>query len=170
MKNAIDNLIDKIKETKNPTVIGIDPKYEMLPECIKSKYSKSLEGVAKAILEFNKTLIDNVYDIIPAVKVQIAFYEMYGIEGMRVFKETCEYAKAKGMVVIADIKRGDIGSTAQGYSNAFLGRTKIDDVDLPIFDVDFVTVNPYMGTDCVKPFIEDCKKYNKPNADRNFCV
>lgn len=161
MANAIDKLINKIKETKNPTVIGVDPKYEFLPECVKSKYSKTLEGVTKAILEFNKTLIDNVYDIIPAVKVQIAFYEMYGIEGIKVFKETCEYAKSKGMVVIADIKRGDIGSTAQGYSNAYLGRTKIDEIDLPIFDVDFVTVNPYMGTDCVKPFIEDCKKYNK---------
>lgn len=161
MANAIDKLINKIKETENPTVIGIDPKYEFLPECIKAKYSKTLEGVTKAILEFNKTLIDNVYDIIPAVKVQIAFYEMYGIEGIKVFKETCEYAKSKGMVVIADIKRGDIGSTAQGYSNAYLGRTKIDEIDLPIFDVDFVTVNPYMGTDCVKPFIEDCKKYNK---------
>ena len=151
----------KIKETDNPTVIGIDPKYDMLPECIKNKYGKTLEDISKAILEFNKELIDSTYDIIPAVKVNIAFYEMYGIEGMKVFEETCKYAKEKGMIVIADIKRGDIGSTAQSYSNAFLGKTKIGEKEESIFDVDFVTVNPYMGTDCVKPFIDDCKKYDK---------
>ena len=161
MKNAIDRLINKIKETDNPTVIGIDPKYDMLPECIKNKYGKTLEDISKAILEFNKELIDNTYDIIPAVKVNIAFYEMYGIEGMKAFEETCKHAKEKGMVVIADIKRGDIGSTAQSYSNAFLGKTKIGEKEESIFDVDFVTVNPYMGTDCVKPFIDDCKKYDK---------
>ncbi len=161
MENAIDRLINKIKETDNPTVIGIDPKYDMLPECIKNKYEKTLEDISKAILEFNKELIDNTYDIIPAVKVNIAFYEMYGIEGMKAFEETCKHAKEKGMVVIADIKRGDIGSTAQSYSNAFLGKTKIGEKEESIFDVDFVTVNPYMGTDCVKPFIDDCKKYDK---------
>ena len=161
MENAIDKLINKIKKTDNPTVIGLDPKYDMLPECIKSKYGKTLEDISKAILEFNKEIIDNTYDIIPAVKINIAFYEMYGIEGMKVFEETCKYAKEKEMVVIADIKRGDIGSTAQSYSNAFLGKTKIGEKEVSIFDVDFVTVNPYMGTDCVKPFIDDCKKYNK---------
>lgn len=161
MKNAIDKLINKIKETNNPTVIGIDPKYDMLPECVRNKYGKTLEDVSKAILEFNIELINNTYDIIPAVKVNIAFYEMYGIEGIKVFEKTCKYAKEKGMVVIADIKRGDIGSTAQSYSNAFLGKTKIGETEESIFDVDFVTVNPYMGTDCVQPFINDCKKYNK---------
>ena len=110
--NAIDRLIEKIKQTNNPTVIGIDTKYEMIPNCITNKYTKDLEGVAKSILEFNKRIIDSVYDIIPAVKVQIAFYEMYGIPGMQTFKETCNYAKEKGMIVMADIKRGDIGSTA----------------------------------------------------------
>lgn len=159
--NAIEKLIKKIKQTENPTVIGLDPRYEMLPKCVTSKYSQDLNGVAKAIVEFNKELIDNTYDIIPAAKVQIAFYEMYGIPGMEAFKETCQYAKEKGMVVIADSKRGDIGSTAQGYSNAFLGRTRIGEREEGIYDVDFVTVNPYMGTDCVKPFIEDCKKYSK---------
>lgn len=158
---AIDKLINKIKETNNPTVIGLDPKYEFLPECIKRKYPKDLKGVSEAILEFNKNLIDNVCDIIPAVKVQIAFYEMYGIEGMQTFKQTCNYAKQKEMLVIADIKRGDIGSTAQAYSNAYIGRTKIEDIEHSIFDVDFVTINGYMGTDCIKPFIEDCKKYDK---------
>lgn len=161
MKNAIDILIEKIKETGNPTVMGLDPRYEMLPECVTSKYPKTLDGVARAIIEYNKALIDATYDIIPAIKPQIAFYEMFGIPGMEAFEETCKYAKEKGMVVIADIKRGDIGSTAAGYSNAYLGKTKIGDIEQSIFDVDFVTVNPYMGTDCVKPFIEDCKKYNK---------
>lgn len=158
---AIDKLIKKIKQTNNPTVMGLDPRYEMLPRCVTSKYAKSLEGVAKAIVEYNKTLIDNTYDIIPAIKPQIAFYEMFGIPGMEAFQETCRYAKEKGMVVIADIKRGDIGSTAKGYSNAYLGKTPIGEKEESIFDVDFVTVNPYMGTDCVKPFIEDCKKYEK---------
>ena len=159
--NAIDKLIEKIKETKNPTVMGLDPRYEMIPECIKEKYPKTLEGVKNSIVEFNKSLIDSVFDIIPAIKPQIAFYEMYGISGMEAFKETCKYAKEKGMIIIADIKRGDIGSTATGYSNAFLGRTQIGNIEEAIYDVDFVTVNPYMGTDCIKPFIEDCKRYDK---------
>ena len=159
--NAIDRLIEKIKITNNPTVMGLDPRYEMLPKCVTDKYSKDLEGVSKAIIEYNKALIDATNNIIPAIKPQIAFYEMFGIPGMKAFYETCKYAKEKGMLVIADIKRGDIGSTAQGYSNAYLGKTKIGDKEESIFDVDFVTVNPYMGTDCVKPFIEDCKKYDK---------
>ena len=161
MKNAIDMLIEKIKETKNPTVIGLDPRYEMLPRAVTDKYSQNLEGVAKAIIEYNKNIIDEICDIIPAIKPQIAFYEMYGIPGMEAFAETCKYAKQKGMIVIADIKRGDIGSTAQGYSNAYLGKTKIGEKEESLYDIDFVTVNPYMGTDCVKPFVEDCKKYNK---------
>ena len=161
MTNIMDKLIDKIKETNNPTVIGLDPRYEMIPEYIKNKYQKNLEGVAKAIVEFNKALIDATYDIIPAVKPQIAFYEMYGLEGMKAFEETCKYAKEKGMIVIADIKRGDIGTTAKAYSNAFLGKTKIGEQEESIYDVDFVTLNPYMGIDAIKPFIEDCEKYNK---------
>ena len=161
MTNTMDRLIDKIKETNNPTVIGLDPRYEMIPECIKSKYEENLEGVAKAILEFNKALIDAIYDIIPAIKPNVAFYEMYGLEGMKTFEKTCQYAKEKGMLVIADIKRGDIGSTAKAYSNAFLGRTKIGENEVSIYDVDFVTLNPYMGIDAIKPFIEDCQKYNK---------
>ncbi len=159
--NAIDRLINKIKETNNPTVMGLDPRYDMLPKCIVEKYSNDLEGISKSIVEYNKALIDATYDIIPAIKPQIAFYEMFGISGMEAFKETCEYAKGRGMVVIADVKRGDIGSTAQGYSNAFLGKTDYGEKLESIYDVDFITVNPYMGTDCVKPFIEDCKKYDK---------
>lgn len=160
-ENAIDRLIEKIKQTNNPTVIGIDTGYEKIPDCIKEKYSQDISGTCKSILEFNKGLIDATYDIIPAVKINIAFYEMYGIEGMKTFEETCKYAKEKQMIVIADIKRGDIGTTAQCYSNAFLGKTKIGEKEESIFDIDFVTLNPYMGIDSIKPFIEDCKKYNK---------
>lgn len=159
--NAIDNLIQKIKETNNPTVMGLDPRYDMLPECIRSKYEKSIHGACQAILEYNKELIDATCDIVPAVKPQIAFYEMFGIEGIEVFKKTCEYAKEKGMIVIADIKRGDIGTTAAAYSNAFLGKTPIGDIWQSVFDLEFITVNPYLGADGVIPFVEDAKKYNK---------
>lgn len=161
MNNAIDNLINKIKQMNNPTVIGLDPRYDILPESIKNKYPQTIEGACEGFLEFNKGLIDATCDIIPAVKPQIAFYEMLGIEGMKVFKETCEYAKSKGMIVIADMKRGDIGTTAQAYSNAAIGKTAIGEINHNIFDVEFVTVNPYLGTDGVKPFIEDCAKYGK---------
>lgn len=160
--NAIDNLIEKIKETNSPIVMGLDPRYEMIPEIVRKKYTNDLEGISKAILEYNKELIDNTYDIIPAIKPQLAFYEMFGIEGMKAFKETCEYAKEKGMIVIADAKRGDIGSTAKGYSNAYLGKATIGKEEIEVFkNIDFLTVNPYMGVDSIKPFIEDCIKYDK---------
>lgn len=161
MKNAIDNLIEKIKQTNNPTVMGLDPRYDMLPKCITNKYPQNIKGACQAILEFNKALIDATYDIIPAIKPQIAFYEMFGVDGIEVFKETCKYAKQKGMIIIADIKRGDIGSTAAGYSNAYLGKTPLCEKEEPIFDVEFITVNPYLGIDGIKPFIEACKKYAK---------
>ncbi len=159
--NAIDKLIEKIKVYDNPTVIGLDPRYEMLPDYIKEKYGKDVKSVCEGILEYNKSIIDNVYDIIPAVKPQIAFYEMFGIEGMKCFKETCKYAREKGMIVIADIKRGDIGTTAAGYSNAYIGKTLVGETEESFYDIDWVTVNPYLGIDGVKPFIDDCKKYNK---------
>lgn len=159
--NAIDKLINKMKETENPTVMGLDPRYDMIPKCVRDKYDETLEGASRAIIEFNKELIKATCDIIPAIKPQMAFYEMFGIEGIKAFQETCQYAKEKGMIVIADNKRGDIGSTAQGYSNSYLGKTPIGSKEESIFDVEFMTVNPYMGTDCVKPFIEDCKKYDK---------
>lgn len=160
--NAIDNLIEKVKQTNNPTVIGLDPRYDMIPEVVRNKYSNDLEGISKAILEYNKELIDNAYDIIPAIKPQLAFYEMFGIEGMKAFKETCKYAKEKGMIVIADAKRGDIGSTAKGYSNAYLGYTPIGENKIEVFEnIDFLTVNPYLGVDSITPFVEDCIKYNK---------
>ena len=151
----------KIKELDNHTVIGLDPRYDMIPECIRNKYEQTIEGACDAIIEFNKALIDATYDIIPAVKPQIAFYEMFGIPGMKAFKETCEYAKKKEMCVIIDAKRGDIGSTAEGYSNAFIGKTPIGDKKEAIFDAEFVTVNPYLGSDGIKPFIKDCTEYGK---------
>lgn len=162
MKNAMDRLIEKIQETKNPTVMGLDPRYEMIPKCIRSKYEENLEGAAKAIIEFNKGLIDATCDIIPAVKPQLAFYEMFGIEGMKALKETCEYAKKKGMLAIADAKRGDIGSTAKGYSNAYLGYTLLEKTKEEAFShIDFLTINPYLGVDSIKPFAEDCTEYGK---------
>ncbi len=160
--NAIDNLIEKIKETDSQIVMGLDPRYDMIPEIVRKKYTNDLEGISKAILEYNKELIDNTYDIIPAIKPQLAFYEMFGIEGMKAFKETCKYAKEKGMVVIADAKRGDIGSTAKGYSNAYLGQTTLGEEKVSVFDnIDFLTVNPYMGSDSIKPFVEECIEFDK---------
>ena len=161
MKNVMDLLIDKIKSTNNPTVMGLDPRYEMIPEVVRKKYGTYFKSVCEAILEYNKTLIDSVADIIPAIKPQIAFYEMFGVDGIECFKKTCEYAKEKGMIIIADVKRGDIGSTAAGYSNAYIGKTSLGDEEKALYDIDFVTVNPYLGIDGVKPFIDDMKKYNK---------
>ncbi len=159
--SAIDRLIEKIREKNNPTVIGLDPRYEMIPDCVKNKYPKTLEGAASAVIEFNKNLIDAVCDIIPAVKPQIAFYEMLGTSGIKAFEETCKYAKEKQMLVIADMKRGDIGTTAAAYSSAAIGQTTIGENEYPIYDVDFVTINPYLGIDGIKPFIDDSVKYGK---------
>lgn len=161
MKNAMDVLIEKIKECDNPTVIGVDTRYDMVPECVRKKYSTDLKGMCNAMLEYSKALINATYDIIPAVKLQSAYFEMYGVEGIKLYKEMIDYCKEKGMVVMADVKRGDIGSTSAGYSRAYLGKNMIDEKEQAIFDVDFATVNPYMGSDCVMPFVEDCKKYDK---------
>ena len=159
--NQIDRLIGKIKEMNNPTVIGVDTRYDLVPECVKLKYGTDINGMCKAMLEYNKALIDATFDIIPAVKLQVAYFEMYGTEGITVLKNMIEYCKNKDMIVIVDAKRGDIGSTSKGYSKAYLGRNWIDGKDIQIFDADFLTVNPYMGSDCVIPFIEDCEKYDK---------
>lgn len=162
----VDVLIKNIKEKNNPSVVGLDPQIEYVPNFIKEeafkKHGKSLKGAAEAILIFNKYIIDAVYDVVPAIKPQLAYYEMYGIEGLKAFYNTCKYAKEKGLLVIADGKRNDIGSTAQSYSTAFLGETKIDGDTMEFaFDVDALTVNPYLGIDGIKPFIRDCHKYNK---------
>lgn len=160
-QNMMDNLIKKIKEKNSPIVMGIDPRYEMIPNIIKSKYQKNIEGFAKSAVVFAKKLIDATYDIIPAIKPQLAYFEMMGPDGLKAFKEIVDYAKSKDLIVIADAKRGDIGTTSQGYANTFLGEISLDDNKEKIYDADFVTVNPYMGTDCVKPFVEDSKKYEK---------
>ncbi|HHW47431.1 MAG TPA: orotidine-5'-phosphate decarboxylase [Clostridiaceae bacterium] len=162
----IDKLIDRIKEKKNPSVVGLDPRIEYVPRFIKEKafslYGENMKGACESILEFNKRIIDAVYDIVPAVKLQTAYYEMYGIEGLKVFDETIKYAKNKGLLVIVDGKRNDISSTAQAYSSAYLGRTEITcNKSEAAFDVDALTVNPFLGYDGIKPFIEDCKKYEK---------
>jgi len=161
MKKIIDVLIEKIIETKNPTVIGVDTRYDMVPNCVKCKYSTDIKGMCDAMLEYSKVLIDNTYDIVPSVKLQSAYFEMYGIEGIKVLKQMIDYCKEKGMIVMVDAKRGDIGSTSKGYSTAYLGKNEIDGKKEGIFNTDFLTVNPYMGTDCVMPFIEDCKEYDK---------
>lgn len=149
----IDTLIDQIIEMGNPTVMGLDPRYELVPEEIRKKYDTTNAGICQACLEFNKKLIDSVYDMIPAIKPQMAFYEALGIEGMEVLKQTCEYAKAKGMMIILDAKRGDIGSTSKAYAKAYL-----EEGEIP---VDFMTVNPYLGSDGILPFVETCQKWNK---------
>lgn len=162
----IDKLIGAVKEKDNPSVIGLDPKIDYVPSFIKEKafkeYGANFKGAAEAILDFNKRIMDAVYDIVPAVKPQLAYYEMYGLEGLRVFDETARYAREKGLMVIVDGKRNDIGTTAEAYSSAFLGKTRIDDsIEEAAFDADALTVNPYLGIDGIKPFIEDCKKYQK---------
>ena len=161
----IDRLISSIKRLDNPTVVGLDPKLEYIPAYIREEAFKEhgagLEGAAGAILQFNKKLIDAVYDIVPAVKPQLAYYEMYGLEGIKAFAETCSYARSKGLLVITDGKRNDIGSTAEAYSAAFLGKAATEDGESAVFDTDALTVNPYFGYDGVKPFISDCIKYGK---------
>lgn len=162
----IDRLIESIEEKNNPTVVGLDPKIEYVPAFILDKafneFGRNLKGASQAILEFNKRLIDAIYELVPAVKPQLAYYEMYGVEGMVAFDETCKYAKSKGLLVIADGKRNDIGTTAEAYSKAFLGSTLIDkEVEEKAFDVDALTVSPYLGIDGIKPFIEDCSKNDK---------
>ena len=162
---SVDLLVEKIKEKSNPSVAGLDPKLEYVPEYIVKKcfneYGKNLKGASEAILEFNKGLIDALYDVVPAIKPQSAFYEMYGIEGERALHETIKYAKSKGLYIILDVKRNDIGSTAEAYSKAYLGQVDIGGIEVSPFDVDCVTVNPYLGTDGIAPFVDDCIKYDK---------
>lgn len=162
---SVDLLVEKIKEKQNPSVAGLDPKIEYVPDFIKiaayKKVGKNPQGAALAMLEFNKGLIDALYDVVPAVKPQSAMYEMYGVYGEEALSETIEYARAKGLYVILDVKRNDIGSTAEAYSAAYLGKTMIEGAGFASYNVDSVTVNPYPGTDGVMPFIKDCVKYDK---------
>ncbi len=161
----IDVLIEKIREKNNPTVAGLDPKLDYLPEeMLKAsfdKYGETFEGAADAIFNFNKELIDALYDIVPAVKPQCAYYEMYGIEGIKCLKKTIDYAKQKGLYVILDAKRGDIGATSEAYAKAYLGKTELGSKQEFAFDADSLTVNPYLGTDGVQPFVEQAAKNDK---------
>ncbi|MFO7154221.1 MAG: orotidine-5'-phosphate decarboxylase [Caldicoprobacter oshimai] len=161
--HLIDRLIEQIIEKRNPTVVGLDTRLEYVPDHVVERCSGAspFEVAASAIFEFNKAIIDAVYEHIPAVKIQVAYYELYGPPGMEAFRLTAQYAKSKGLIVIGDIKRNDIGSTAEAYASAYLGETPLKNGRMPAFDLDFVTVNPYLGTDGVMPFIQACKEYNK---------
>ena len=159
---AIDELIYRIKCLRNPSVVGLDPQPEFIPECIWRNINGSgLKAAASAVRMFNYAIIDAIADIVPAVKPQIAMYERFGADGIDVYADTISYAKQKGLMVIADIKRGDIASTAEAYADAYLGRTKAPDQEYPVFDADFATINPYLGEDSAEPFLRACRKYNK---------
>lgn len=161
----INKLIAKIQKTGAPIVVGLDPMLNYIPEHIQKKafaeYGETLEGAAEAIWQFNKEVVDKTYDLIPAVKPQIAMYEQFGIEGLKAYKKTIDYCKSRDLVVIGDIKRGDIGSTSAAYAVGHLGKVQVGSKCYVPFDEDFATVNPYLGSDGVKPFIEVCKEENK---------
>lgn len=161
----INKLISNIKKTNAPIVVGLDPMLNYIPEHVQKKafaeYGETLEGAAEAIWQFNKEIIDKTYDIIPAVKPQIAMYEQFGIPGIIAFEHTVKYAKEKNLVVIGDVKRGDIGSTSAAYAVAHLGKVNVGSKTFAAFDEDFATVNPYLGSDGIKPFIDVCKEEKK---------
>ncbi|MCD8132491.1 MAG: orotidine-5'-phosphate decarboxylase [Clostridiales bacterium] len=161
----IDRLIEKIKKTGAPIVVGLDPMLSYVPEHIQKKsfaeYGETLEGAADAIWNFNREIIDATYDLIPAVKPQVAMYEQFGVEGMRAFQKTVAYCHEKDLVVIGDVKRGDIGSTSAAYAAGHLGSVQVGSRTYAPFDEDFITVNPYLGTDGIKPFADVCKEKKK---------
>ncbi len=161
----INKLVANIKKTNAPIVVGLDPMLNYIPEHVQKKafaeFGETLEGAAEAIWQFNKEIVDKTYDLIPAVKPQIAMYEQFGIPGLEAFKKTVDYCKEKGLVVIGDIKRGDIGSTSAAYAVGHLGHVQVGSKSYAPFDEDFVTVNPYLGSDGVNPFIDICKEENK---------
>ncbi len=162
---SMDKLFKKIAEKQNPTVAGLDPKLSYIPDYIREesykKYGKTLEGAADALLQFNKGLIDALCDIVPAVKPQAAYYEMYGWQGVKALTETIAYAKEHGMFVITDGKRNDIGATMTAYAAAHLGTTQVEDVVAEPFGADALTVNGYLGTDGIQPLLEVCGKEDK---------
>ncbi len=161
----IDKLIKKIEDSKAPIVVGLDPMLSYIPDYVKEAAYKekgeTLAGAAEAIWQFNKAIVDATYDLIPAVKPQIAMYEQFGIEGLIAFKKTVDYCKEKDLVVIGDIKRGDIGSTSAAYATGHLGKVQVGSNSFYGFDEDFATVNPYLGSDGVLPFIDVCKEEKK---------
>lgn len=161
----INKLVAKIRKTKAPIVVGLDPMLSYVPEHIQKKafaeYGETLEGAAEAIWQFNKEIIDNTWDLIPAVKPQIAMYEQFGIEGLKAFQKTVDYCHEKDLVVIGDVKRGDIGSTSAAYAVGHLGKVQVGGKSFAAFDEDFATVNPYLGSDGIKPFIDVCREEKK---------
>lgn len=161
----INQLVANIKKTGAPIVVGLDPMLNYIPEQVQQKafaeYGETLEGAAEAIWQFNKEIVDKTYDLIPAVKPQIAMYEQFGLPGLAAFKKTVDYCKEKGLVVIGDIKRGDIGSTSEAYAVGHIGKVKVGSKTYAPFDEDFVTVNPYLGSDGVNPFLDVCKEEKK---------
>lgn len=161
----IDKLIQKIQKTGAPIVVGLDPMLKFVPDHIRKaafeEKGETLEGAAEAVWLFNKAIVDRICDLIPAVKPQIAMYEQFGIPGRAVFRRTVDYCREKGLVVIGDAKRGDIGSTSAAYAAAHLGRVQVGDSLCAAFDEDFVTVNPYLGSDGVQPFIDVCREEKK---------
>ncbi len=161
----INTLTEKIKKLEAPIVVGLDPTMKFVPEHIKkqafAEHGETMKGAAEAVWLFNKGIVDAVCDLVPAVKPQIAMYEQFGVEGVHAFQKTVSYCKEKGLVVIGDIKRGDIGSTSEAYAVGHLGQMQVGEAMCRGFDEDFATVNPYLGSDGVKPFIEVCKKEKK---------
>ena len=161
----INKLVDKIKKQNAPVVVGLDPMMKFVPKHLQDaafkEYGETLEGAAEAIWQFNKAIVDNIYDIVPAVKPQVAMYEQFGIPGMIAFKKTVDYCHEKDMVVIGDVKRGDIGSTSEAYAVAHLGKVKVGNKEIAAFDEDFATVNPYLGSDGINPFLKVCKEEKK---------
>jgi orotidine-5'-phosphate decarboxylase len=161
----INKLCNKITNLNAPIVVGLDPMLDYVPEHVKKaafeEYGETLEGAAEAIWQFNKAIVDATHDLIPAVKPQIAMYEQFGVPGMVAFKKTVDYCKEKDLVVIGDIKRGDIGSTSKAYVVGHVGRVQVGSKSYAGFDEDFVTVNPYLGSDGIQPFIDVCKENNK---------
>ena len=162
---SLDRLIEKIEQTQNPSVAGLDPKLDYVPAFIKDKcfekYGETLKGAAKALYEFNKGLIDALYDIVPAVKPQAAYYEMYGTAGVKALYKTQEYARSKGMYVITDGKRNDIGTTMEAYATAHLGKVKVGSQEIEPFLGDALTVNGYLGSDGIKPLLSVCRENDK---------
>ncbi len=161
----IDKLIETIEEKQAPIVVGLDPRLNFIPNHIKDNayevYGKTARAVGEAFYRFNKEIIDNVYDLVPAVKPQIAMYEQYGPEGLEAYIKTIDYAKEKGLIVIGDIKRSDIASTAEAYSNGHIGKIDIEGNSHTIFNQDAITLNPYLGVDSINPYIGNCKVYDK---------
>ena len=161
----INKLVSKIKKQNAPIVVGLDPMMKFVPKHLQDaafeQYGETLEGAAEAIWQFNKAIIDNIYDIVPAVKPQIAMYEQFGIEGLKAYKKTVDYCHKKDMVVIGDVKRGDIGSTSEAYAVAHLGKVTVGSKKIAAFDEDFATVNPYLGSDGINPFTKVCKEEKK---------